>query len=79
MIDQWLMKSMRVDPQAKTVQVDAGCTSGDVDHATHAFGLAVPFGIVSSTGIRVAAFELRSQLLCHPADQIPLAHPWGKC
>jgi FAD/FMN-containing dehydrogenase len=33
------------------VRVDAGCTSGDVDHATHAFGLAVPFGIVSTTGV----------------------------
>jgi len=31
--------------------VGGGCTSGDVDHATHAFGLAVPFGIVSSTGV----------------------------
>jgi FAD/FMN-containing dehydrogenase len=31
--------------------VSAGCTSGDVDHATHAFGLAVPFGIVSTTGV----------------------------
>src|SRR5437773_2653404 len=51
MIDLSLMKSVRVDPQAKTVRVDAGCTSGDVDHATHAFGLAVPFGIVSSTGV----------------------------
>ena len=35
----------------KTVRVEGGCTSGDVDHATHAFGLAVPFGIVSSTGV----------------------------
>ena len=33
------------------MRVDAGCTSGDVDHATHAFGLAVPFGIVSTTGV----------------------------
>ena len=30
---------------------EPGCTSGDVDHATHAFGLAVPFGIVSTTGV----------------------------
>ena len=51
MIDLSLMKSVRVDPQAKTVRVEPGCTSGDVDHATHAFGLAVPFGIVSSTGV----------------------------
>ena len=51
MIDLSLMKGVRVDPQARTVRVDPGCTSGDVDHATHAFGLAVPFGIVSSTGV----------------------------
>ena len=50
-IDLSMMKSVRVDPASGTVRVDAGCTSGDVDHATHAFGLAVPFGIVSTTGV----------------------------
>lgn len=50
-IDLSLMKSVRVDPASKTVRVEPGCTSGDVDHATHAFGLAVPFGIVSTTGV----------------------------
>jgi FAD binding domain-containing protein/berberine-like enzyme len=50
-IDLSLMKGVRVDPANHTVRVDAGCTSGDVDHATHAFGLAVPFGIVSTTGV----------------------------
>jgi len=50
-IDLSMMRSVRVDPANRTVRVDAGCTSGDVDHATHAFGLAVPFGIVSSTGV----------------------------
>jgi FAD/FMN-containing dehydrogenase len=50
-IDLSEMKSVRVDPTRRTVRVDAGCTSGDVDHATHAFGLAVPFGIVSTTGV----------------------------
>ena len=50
-IDLSRMKGIRVDPAARTVRVDGGCTSGDVDHATHAFGLAVPFGIVSTTGI----------------------------
>jgi FAD/FMN-containing dehydrogenase len=49
-IDMSAMKGVRVDPESQTVRVDAGCTSGDVDHATHAFGLAVPFGIVSTTG-----------------------------
>ena len=50
-IDLSLMKSVRVDPSSRTVRVGPGCTSGDVDHATHAFGLAVPFGIVSTTGV----------------------------
>src|SRR6478736_2822188 len=50
-IDLSMMKSVRVDPATRRVQVDPGCTSGDVDHATHAFGLAVPFGIVSTTGV----------------------------
>src|SRR5919204_4007694 len=50
-VDLSMMKSVRVDPASHTVRVDAGCTTGDVDHATHAFGLAVPFGIVSTTGV----------------------------
>src|ERR671923_700729 len=50
-IDLSPMKSVRVDPASRTVRVDPGCTSGDVDHATHAFALAVPFGIVSTTGV----------------------------
>jgi FAD/FMN-containing dehydrogenase len=51
MIDLSQMKSVRVDPASRTVRVGPGCTSGDVDHATHGFGLAVPFGIVSTTGV----------------------------
>jgi FAD/FMN-containing dehydrogenase len=50
-IDLSMMKSVRVDSATGRVRVDPGCTSGDVDHATHAFGLAVPFGIVSTTGV----------------------------
>ena len=50
-IDLSMMKGVRVDPDSRQVRVDAGCTAGDVDHATHAFGLAVPFGIVASTGV----------------------------
>src|SRR5262249_22282443 len=45
------LKGIRVDPQARTVRVEPGCTSADLDHATHAFGLAVPLGIVGSTGV----------------------------
>jgi FAD/FMN-containing dehydrogenase len=45
------MRGIRVDPHTRTVRVEAGCTWGDVDHATHAFGLAVPSGIISTTGV----------------------------
>ncbi len=50
-IDLSGLKGVRVDPRARTVRVEPGCTQGDVDHAAHAFGLAVPAGIVSSTGV----------------------------
>jgi hypothetical protein len=50
-IDLAPIKYVRVDPSARTVLVGAGCTWGEVDHATHAFGLAVPSGIVSTTGV----------------------------
>ena len=50
-IDLSMMKGVRVEPASRTVRVGPGCTSGDVDHATHVFGLAVPFGIVSTTGV----------------------------
>src|SRR6202051_489802 len=45
------MRGVRVDPVARTARVGAGCTQGDFDHAPHAFGLAVPAGIISTTGI----------------------------
>jgi FAD/FMN-containing dehydrogenase len=45
------MKGVRVDPVAKTARVGGGCTWADVDHATHAFGLATPSGIISTTGV----------------------------
>lgn len=50
-IDLEPMKYVRVDPSSRTVLVGAGCKWSDVDHATHAFGLAVPSGIISSTGV----------------------------
>jgi FAD/FMN-containing dehydrogenase len=50
-IDLSRMRGLRVDPEARTARVEAGCTQGDVDHATHTFGLAVPAGIISTTGI----------------------------
>ncbi len=50
-IDLSRMKGVRVDPTAHTARVGGGCTWGDVDHATHAFGMAVPSGIISTTGV----------------------------
>ncbi|WP_326833866.1 FAD-binding oxidoreductase [Amycolatopsis rhabdoformis] len=50
-IDLSAMRSATVDPEAHTVRVDAGCTWGDVDHATVGFGMATPSGIISSTGV----------------------------
>ena len=51
MIDLSLMRGVRVDPETRTAQVAGGAQLGDVDHATHAFGLAVPAGIISTTGV----------------------------
>ncbi len=45
------MRSTTVDPAAGTVRVDGGCTWGDVDHATVAFGMATPSGFLASTGV----------------------------
>ena len=51
MLDLSLMKSVRVDPAARRVRVEPGATLGDVDRETQAFGLALPVGINSTTGI----------------------------
>jgi FAD/FMN-containing dehydrogenase len=50
-IDLGAMRGIRVDPKAHTVRVEGGATWADVDHATHAFGLATPAGIISTTGV----------------------------
>ncbi|MCW3110251.1 MAG: FAD-binding oxidoreductase [Segetibacter sp.] len=50
-IDLSPMKGVHVDIEKETALVQAGCTLGDVDHATHVFGMAVPSGIASTTGI----------------------------
>ena len=50
-IDLSGLKGIRVDVKANTVRVEGGCTWGDVDHATHAFGLATPSGIIGTTGV----------------------------
>ncbi len=50
-VDLSLLRSTTVNPDARTVRVDGGCTWGDVDHATVAFGMATPSGFLASTGV----------------------------
>src|ERR1700739_2687615 len=50
-IDLLRMNYVRVDPKKKTVQGGGGALWRDVDHETRAFGLAVPSGIISTTGV----------------------------
>jgi FAD/FMN-containing dehydrogenase len=50
-IDLSRLRSTTVDPVNHTVRVDPGCTWGDVDHATVAFGMATPSGFLASTGV----------------------------
>src|SRR5436190_9640392 len=47
-IDLSMMRGVHVDTHDSTVMVEGGATWGDVDHATHPFGLAVPSGIIST-------------------------------
>jgi FAD/FMN-containing dehydrogenase len=50
-IDLSLMKGISVDPEARTVRAQAGVLLGELDRETQAFGLAVPSGIVTHTGL----------------------------
>ncbi|MFI7578985.1 FAD-binding protein [Kocuria kalidii] len=45
------MNGVHVDPVEACAVVEGGARWGDVDHATHAFGLACPSGIISTTGV----------------------------
>jgi FAD/FMN-containing dehydrogenase len=50
-IDMQRMRGIRVDPGARTVRAQGGATWGDLDHATHAFGLHTTGGVISTTGV----------------------------
>ena len=50
-IDLSRMKNVHADLKTNTVRVAPGCVWGDVDHATHAFGMATPSGVISTTGV----------------------------
>lgn len=51
MIDLSLMRGIHVDPVRQTVRAHGGVRIRELDRATGLFGLAVPSGVVSSTGI----------------------------
>ncbi|HVW42659.1 MAG TPA: FAD-binding oxidoreductase [Amycolatopsis sp.] len=50
-IDLSAMRGVRVDPATRTARAEGGATWGDLNDATHAFGLATTGGIISTTGI----------------------------
>ena len=50
-IDLSGIKFVQVDTSNNTVRVGGGNIWGEVDHATHAFGLAIPSGMISTTGV----------------------------
>jgi FAD/FMN-containing dehydrogenase len=50
-IDLTRMRGVDVDPESRTARVQGGALWGDVDRETQAFGLVVPGGVVSETGV----------------------------
>jgi FAD/FMN-containing dehydrogenase len=50
-IDLALMKSVRIDPVARTARVEGGASWGELNHDLQAFGLAATGGFISTTGV----------------------------
>lgn len=50
-LDMGALRAVAVDAAARTVRVESGATLKDVDAGTEPYGLAVPVGVVSGTGI----------------------------
>ncbi|MEO8463449.1 MAG: FAD-binding oxidoreductase [Chloroflexota bacterium] len=50
-LDMGRLTAVDVDPETRLVHVEAGATLGDIDRATEPYGLVVPVGVVSGTGI----------------------------
>lgn len=50
-LDLGSMKGIRIDPEQRLARAEPGVTWGELNHATHAFGLATTGGIVSTTGV----------------------------
>src|SRR3712207_9074873 len=70
-IDLSQMKTVEVDPEARVATVGGGATWGEVDAVTQPFGLAVPGGVVSDTGVaglrseeHTSELQSRQYLVC---------------
>jgi FAD/FMN-containing dehydrogenase len=50
-VDLGEMKGIAVDPQTRTATAEAGVLLGELDRETQAYGLSVPAGIVTHTGL----------------------------
>lgn len=50
-LDLTPMRWVHIEPEARTARVGGGSQLGDLDHAAHTFGLGVPSGIMSTTGV----------------------------
>jgi FAD/FMN-containing dehydrogenase len=50
-IDLSLMKDIQIDEEKRIAKVGAGCLLKEIDEATHKYGLALPSGIIGTTGI----------------------------
>lgn len=74
MIDLSKMRGVQVYPEERRVAVQGGALLGDLDHETQAFGLAVPSGINSTTGVAGlalgAGFGWLSRAFGHAADNM---------
>ena len=51
LLDTALIDHVRIDTQARTITVGAGCRWGDVDRPASELDIAVPAGVVSHTGV----------------------------
>ena len=78
-IDMSAMRSVRVDPRNKTARVDAGTTWGDLNHATHAFGLATTGGIISTTGVTGLTLGWRHRLPLARLRAVDRQSDLGRC
>jgi hypothetical protein len=50
-IDLSTMRKVLIDPVTKAIRAEGGCTQADLNQEAHRFGLAVPLGVISTTGV----------------------------